>query len=51
MFAHMHGIDPYSPGTSVYECQECGDRTEASDHVAACPTCGGDVRNIAIPRE
>lgn len=34
----------------IYECTECGARTTADQPSAACPNCGGLVRNITISR-
>ncbi|RXK49110.1 rubrerythrin-like domain-containing protein [Halorientalis pallida] len=47
----MDGIDPYRPDESVYECVECNGRFRTNDHLSSCEGCGGDVQNIAVPRE
>ena len=36
---------------NTYECEECGNRTEAKRSPGDCPGCGGSFRNISIPRE
>ena len=43
--------DPYTPNDGLYECLDCGGRTESESHIGDCPSCGGTVHNIAIPRE
>jgi rRNA maturation endonuclease Nob1 len=43
--------DPYDPTRSYYECSDCGRRFTTQDHEATCEECGGDLRNIAVPRE
>jgi tRNA(Ile2) C34 agmatinyltransferase TiaS len=47
-YSTMHGIDPYSPNESTYECTSCGARIESGDR---CPDCEADLRNISVPRE
>jgi rRNA maturation endonuclease Nob1 len=47
----MNGIDPYQPEGSVYECVVCNRHFRTDDHLASCEGCGGDLRNIAVPRE
>ena len=44
-------IDDYRPREGYYECVACGTRVVSDDHLPSCPDCGGDVRNIAVPRE
>jgi rRNA maturation endonuclease Nob1 len=44
-------VDPYSPERRYYECRSCGERWTSDDPVPACESCGGNVRNIAVPRE
>ena len=44
-------IDPYSPDGGYYECRTCTHREASEDRLMACPACGADVRNIAVPRE
>ncbi len=34
-----------------YECLDCLTRLEAPDYLAACPDCGGEVRNLSVARE
>jgi rubrerythrin len=43
-------IDPHGTDfeSAVYECAVCGVRSEAP---GACPDCGVDLRNTAVPRE
>ncbi|MFB6184250.1 MAG: rubrerythrin-like domain-containing protein [Haloarculaceae archaeon] len=43
--------DPYSPEESHYECLDCHARIVTDGHVDVCEECGGEVRNIAVPRE
>nr|WP_299263712.1 rubrerythrin-like domain-containing protein [Halorientalis sp.] len=47
----MNGIDPYKPGESVYECVSCSRQIRTDGHLSSCEECGGEVRNIAVPRE
>ncbi|WP_372912721.1 rubrerythrin-like domain-containing protein [Salinigranum sp.] len=43
--------DPFEPsGVSHFECVECGDRQTTADRVTGCPTCGGTVQNLSVPR-
>ncbi|WP_411968558.1 rubrerythrin-like domain-containing protein [Haloferax sp. YSSS75] len=51
MAIHNSVIDGYSASEGYFECRSCGSRTVSQNHVAACPSCGGSVRNIAVPRE
>ena len=44
-------IDPYTPERGYYECRSCTHREASEDRLMACPTCGADVRNLAVPRE
>ncbi|WP_155120563.1 rubrerythrin-like domain-containing protein [Haloprofundus marisrubri] len=44
-------VDPYSPERGYYECLTCGSRETSTDHLTTCSSCGGDVRNLAVPRE
>ena len=34
-----------------YECVDCRERTVTDEHLGNCPNCGGEVTNIAVPRE
>ncbi|MFB6105148.1 MAG: rubrerythrin-like domain-containing protein [Halobacteriaceae archaeon] len=35
----------------TYECIACGARIEdAARQPVACPTCGGEMQNISVPR-
>lgn len=34
-----------------YECRECLTRVSVTAPLAACPDCGGRLRNLAVPRE
>jgi Zn finger protein HypA/HybF involved in hydrogenase expression len=43
--------DPYTPDARRYECWDCSDRERSEAAVGACRTCGGDVYNVAVPRE
>jgi len=38
-------------GRRTYECVNCTERTTTEDHLGECPSCGGRVRNIAVPRQ
>jgi Zn finger protein HypA/HybF involved in hydrogenase expression len=43
--------DPYdTPNVRTFECLDCGKRTDAETQPMRCPTCGGDVRDISVPR-
>jgi len=44
-------IDPYTAEDACFECRHCGSRTRSDERLSACPSCGGPVENIAIPRE
>lgn len=44
-------VDPYTPEESVFECLDCQHRVVSSEHVGACPKCGGTTKNIAVARE
>lgn len=43
--------DPYAPDQKRFECPDCSYRKTADSHKPTCPHCGGDMRNIAVPRE
>ncbi|MFB6107497.1 MAG: rubrerythrin-like domain-containing protein [Haloplanus sp.] len=47
---NRNGIDPYSPKRGYYECVACGYRETSEKRLPACPECGSDVRNLAVPR-
>jgi rRNA maturation endonuclease Nob1 len=48
----MNRNDPYTPdGVYIYECVSCASRIESEQRVGRCESCGGEVRNIAVPRE
>jgi hypothetical protein len=48
----MVRMDPYTPTDSEYECVECHNRiTTEDDFHGVCPGCGGEMKNIAVPRE
>jgi len=37
--------------SATYECSACGARIEdATRQPVACPECGGEMRNISVPR-
>jgi len=44
-------IDPYTPAQGYYECRACTHREASGDRLTACPACGAEVRNLAVPRE
>ncbi|MEF8855998.1 MAG: rubrerythrin-like domain-containing protein [Haloplanus sp.] len=44
-------IDPYSPSGGYYECRSCAHREASDERMTACPECGSDGRNLAVPRE
>lgn len=35
----------------LFECTECGNRTEADERPGACPECGGEMQNLSKPSE
>ncbi|WP_143052122.1 rubrerythrin-like domain-containing protein [Halobacterium jilantaiense] len=37
-------------GRRTYECVNCAERTTSDEYVGECPSCGGRMRNIAVPR-
>jgi len=44
--------DPYDPDVSRYECLACGNRVSGEDEShGECPGCGGEMKNISVPRE
>ncbi len=40
-----------TPDRRYYECRECLTRLSVSESLAACPDCGGRLRNLAVARE
>jgi Zn finger protein HypA/HybF involved in hydrogenase expression len=44
-------IDPYSPELNYFECRDCGTRTTSENRLTTCGACGGQLENIAVPRE
>ena len=36
---------------SLYECDQCQTRLTAAEAPGSCPTCGGPMQNISVPRE
>ncbi|WP_276260967.1 rubrerythrin-like domain-containing protein [Haloglomus litoreum] len=46
-----HFTDPYTASETTYECYDCSGRVVVDGHQGACPDCGGNVRNISVPRE
>ena len=34
-----------------YECRDCLTRVCVASYLAACPDCGGRLRNLAVARE
>ena len=51
MVLHNASLDPHRSDRDYYECRVCGNRTTSQRRLETCPTCGGDVRNIAVARE
>lgn len=51
MTQHAQSIDPYTAEDACFECQSCGSRTRSDERLHECPSCGGMLKNIAIPRE
>lgn len=50
----MTWTDPYDPDEPYYECIECHHRVAESaveGEPDACPECGGDAKNINVPRD
>ena len=44
-------VDPFTPETYYFECVDCSQRTTSETRLTTCSECGGQLRNIAIPRE
>ncbi|MFC6726853.1 rubrerythrin-like domain-containing protein [Halobium palmae] len=51
MVLHNATVDPYSPERGYFECLDCGTRETSEGLISECADCGGEVRNIAVPRE
>lgn len=51
MVVHNSVLDPYSPDGGYFECTDCGTRTNTDERLSSCPDCGGEVQNLAVPRE
>jgi|AntDeeMetagen192_2_1112575.scaffolds.fasta_scaffold04568_3 rRNA maturation endonuclease Nob1 len=51
MIPNNAAVDPYSPETNYFECISCSRRTTSDKRLATCSECGGQLRNIAVPRE
>jgi tRNA(Ile2) C34 agmatinyltransferase TiaS len=45
---NMHDIDPYDPDDPIYECPNCGARSDTSGD---CEECSTTLQNITVPRE
>ena len=44
--------DPYDiPDVRTFECLDCGRRIDSETQPVRCAECGGDVRDISVPRE
>ena len=45
-------VDPYEREPPfIYECVDCGTRTEADCQPGRCPGCGGQLQDLTVPRE
>jgi|GEM_PF-2840478 len=44
-------IDPYESSGGLFECVDCGGRTEAASNPGKCGECDGDVRNLSVHQE
>lgn len=51
MVIHNASIDPHPGNRDHYECLACGGRTVSEERVTTCSECGGELRNIGLPRE
>ncbi|PSQ26229.1 hypothetical protein BRD01_01075 [Halobacteriales archaeon QS_8_65_32] len=50
----MTRTDPYDPDEPYYECTDCYQRTAESavdGKPDGCPECGGEMKNINVPRD
>jgi hypothetical protein len=47
----MVRTDSYESSGATYECNDCLHRQPTDEFPGDCPECGGEVRNIAVPRE
>jgi Zn finger protein HypA/HybF involved in hydrogenase expression len=44
--------DPYdTPNVRTFECHDCGERIATETQPRRCEACGGDLRDISVPRE
>lgn len=43
--------ESYEADGGTYECNGCRHRERADSYPGTCPECGGEMRNIAVPRE
>ncbi|MFB6172024.1 MAG: rubrerythrin-like domain-containing protein [Haloarculaceae archaeon] len=39
------------PAHMIFECMDCGRRTDADEGGRTCPSCGGPLQNLSVPRE
>ena len=44
-------IDPFSPEMGYFECVDCGKRKMSDERLTTCTGCGGQLQNLAVPRE
>jgi rRNA maturation endonuclease Nob1 len=51
MIPNNADIDPFSPETNYFECIACGKREISDKRLTICKGCGGQLQNIAVPRE
>lgn len=51
MVLNNASVDPYSPNRGYFECLDCGNRETSEETLTECDDCGGELRNIAVPRE
>lgn len=48
----MPRSDPYERTPPyIYECADCDHRVEAEHQPGECPECGGEMKDISVPRE
>lgn len=43
--------DPFTPETKRFECRDCLYRETTEERRPTCPNCGGEMKNISVPRE